>query len=110
MAVKVTQYDGLIGPDTKAMMNADTTTTSTPSTSTGSYNLGTAILKNGSRGDAVKELQRFLNDKLDLGLVVDGMLGPNTITVIKEWQKSQGLDPDGLIGPNTKAMMNAEAN
>ena len=70
------------------------------------YALGQTTLKNGSKGEAVKELQRFLNDKLALGLVVDGMLGPKTIAVIKTWQKDNGLDSDGLIGPKTKAMMN----
>jgi peptidoglycan hydrolase-like protein with peptidoglycan-binding domain len=55
------------------------------------------------------ELQRFLNRFLNLGLVVDGKLGPKTIAVIKKWQLSKGLVADGLIGPKTKAMMNTEA-
>jgi peptidoglycan hydrolase-like protein with peptidoglycan-binding domain len=74
------------------------------------YNFGTTTLKNGSTGNAVMELQRFLNDKLNLGLVVDGKLGPKTIAVIKQWQKDNGLVSDGLIGAKTKAMMNTEAN
>jgi len=41
-------------------------------------------LKNGSKGEGVKELQRFLNVKLNLGLVIDGKLGPKTIAVIKK--------------------------
>ena len=52
------------------------------------------------------ELQRFLNDKLNLGLVLDGKLGPKTISVIKQWQKDNGLVADGLIGPKTKDLMN----
>ncbi|MDQ5971771.1 MAG: Peptidoglycan-binding protein, partial [Patescibacteria group bacterium] len=36
------------------------------------YNFGTTTLKNGSKGEAVMELQRFLNATLNLGLVVDG--------------------------------------
>ena len=71
------------------------------------YNFGNTTLKNGSRGEAVKELQRFLNEVLDLGLVVDGKLGPKTINVIKRWQMDHDLTPDGLIGPKTKAKMNA---
>ncbi|MFA5932207.1 MAG: peptidoglycan-binding domain-containing protein [Candidatus Paceibacterota bacterium] len=74
-----------------------------------SYDFGTKTLKNGSKGEAVKELQRFLNAKLNLGLVVDGKLGPKTIKVIKQWQKDHGLVADGLIGAKTKAKMNAEA-
>lgn len=73
------------------------------------YNFGTKTLRNGSRGEAVMELQRFLNQFLNLGLVVDGKLGPKTIAVIKKWQKEKGLVADGLIGPKTKAMMNAQA-
>jgi len=71
------------------------------------YNFGNAILKNGSKGEAVKELQKFLNQILNLGLVVDGHLGPKTIAVIKQWQKDNGLVSDGLVGPKTKAQMNA---
>ncbi len=70
-----------------------------------SYDFGTSTLRNGSTGEAVRELQRFLNATLSLGLVVDGKLGPKTISVIKKWQKSQGLVADGLIGPKTKARM-----
>ncbi|KKR01728.1 MAG: Peptidoglycan-binding domain 1 protein [Candidatus Nomurabacteria bacterium GW2011_GWD2_39_12] len=85
-------------------MNAGATpaTPASTSQSTGSYNFGTTTLKNGSKGEAVKELQRFLNDKLNLGLVLDGKLGPKTIAVIN------GLVADGLIGAKTKAMMNAQ--
>lgn len=75
--------------------------------SVNSYNFGTKTLKNGSKGEAVMELQRFLNQVLNLGLVVDGKLGPKTIAVIKKWQKENGLVADGLIGAKTKAKMNA---
>jgi len=72
------------------------------STTTRIYNFGTTTLKNGSRGEAVKELQRFLNANLNLGLVVDGILGPKTIAVIKTWQANNGLVADGFVGRNTK--------
>lgn len=81
-------------------------TTVTTTTVQTTYNFGIITLKNGSRGEAVKELQRFLNKALNLGLVVDGMLGPKTIAVIKKWQKDHGLVVDGLVGAKTKAMMN----
>jgi hypothetical protein len=76
---------------------------------TTSYNFGTLTLKNGSRGAGVMELQRFMNRFLNLGLVIDGKLGPKTIAVIKKWQSDHGLVADGLIGNKTKAMMNTEA-
>lgn len=70
------------------------------------FNFGTTTLKDGSRGEAVMELQRFLNVKLNLGLVIDGKLGPKTIAVIKQWQTDNGLVSDGLVGNKTKTMMN----
>lgn len=73
------------------------------------YNFGTKILKNGSKGEAVKELQRFLNKNLNLNLKIDGKLGPKTITVIKKWQKENDLKPDGLVGQKTKEKMNSLA-
>ncbi|KKQ18795.1 MAG: Peptidoglycan-binding domain 1 protein, partial [Parcubacteria group bacterium GW2011_GWC1_36_9] len=72
------------------------------------YNFGAVTLRNGSRGEAVKELQRFLNARLNLGLVIDGKLGLKTIAVIKQWQRDNGLAPDGLVGARTKARMNGE--
>lgn len=74
------------------------------------YNLGNVTLKNGSRGESVMELQRFLNDNLNLGLVIDGKLGPKTIAVIKKWQTDNGLVDDGLIGAKTKLRMNSMGN
>lgn len=71
-----------------------------------SYNLGTLTLKNGSKGEAVKELQRFLNTKLNLGLAIDGSFGPKTTIVIKKWQTDNGLMSDGLVGAKTKMIMN----
>ncbi len=74
------------------------------------YNLGTSVLKNGSKGESVKELQRFLNYKLNLNLKIDGKLGPKTINIIKKWQKENGLKPDGIIGPKTKIKINSLSN
>jgi len=102
--------DGIVGPMTRDVLNGTQTTpttTTTPTTpgTTYTYNFGTRLLKNGSIGDDVKELQRFLNKALGLGLKEDGILGPKTIAIIKQWQKSQGLKDDGVVGPQTKAKM-----
>lgn len=84
-------------------------TNGTSVTTSNTYNFGTKTLRNGSRGDSVKELQRFLNKFLKMNLKEDGALGPKTIKVIKQWQKDHGLVADGLVGAKTKAMMNKEA-
>jgi hypothetical protein len=74
-----------------------------------SYNFGPTTLKIRSVGEGVKELQRFFNNTLNANLVVDGKLGPKTITVVKQWQKDNNLVVDGLVGVKTKAKMNATA-
>jgi|TARA_R110000737_G_C14496845_1_gene471264 peptidoglycan hydrolase-like protein with peptidoglycan-binding domain len=53
------------------------------------------ILKLGSRGTEVQELQEFL------GIVADGTFGQETLKVVKKWQTLQQLKPDGIVGPAT---------
>ena len=118
--------DGVVGRATRAILNnpnmvwlqpvvTTTTTTNTTeantvvTTTTTTYNFGTTTLTLWSRGEAVKELQRFLNKALSLNLTIDGVLGPKTINTIKQWQKANGLLDDGLVGAKTKALMNAIA-
>lgn len=69
------------------------------------YNFGLIDLTNGSKGSAVMDLQRFLNAKLNIGLVVDGDMGPKTILGVKTWQLQNNLVADGMVGPKTKASM-----
>lgn len=53
------------------------------------------LLKIGSRGKEVKELQEFL----EIG--ADGIFGKGTETSVKKWQSSNGLSADGIVGPAT---------
>jgi len=53
------------------------------------------ILKIGSRGKEVKELQEFL------GVQADGIFGKGTDTAVRNWQQIQGLIVDGIVGPAT---------
>ena len=53
------------------------------------------ILKKGSRGQAVKELQRYLN------LYPDGIFGEITLEAVLAYQKLHRLTPDGIVGPKT---------
>jgi len=57
------------------------------------------LLKKGSKGEEVKQLQE------KLGLAADGIFGAGTETAVKEWQSKNGLDVDGLVGPATLAKM-----
>ena len=51
------------------------------------------LLKNGSSGPEVKQLQE------KLGLAADGQFGPGTEAKVKEWQAANGLTADGIVGP-----------
>lgn len=53
------------------------------------------LLKRGSKGDAVRELQTILK------ITVDGDFGPKTEAAVKAFQKSKKLVADGIVGPYT---------
>ena len=53
------------------------------------------LLKLGSQGKEVKELQEFL------GIKADGDFGPKTEVAVKKWQSANGLKADGIVGPKT---------
>ena len=57
------------------------------------------LLKNGSRGEEVKQLQTLL------GLGADGIFGPGTEAKVKEWQAANGLTADGIVGDSTWGKM-----
>ncbi len=53
------------------------------------------LLKVGSRGKEVKELQEFL----EIG--ADGIFGKGTESSVKKWQSENDLVADGIVGPAT---------
>ena len=53
------------------------------------------VLKKGSRGDAVKQIQ------LALGLQADGIFGAQTENAVKKFQEEKGLYVDGVVGKKT---------
>lgn len=63
-------------------------------------------LKNGSKGDYVKELQQMLV-KLGYSLKVDGDFGSNTTRVVKQFQTKSKLTSDGIVGAKTWAALDA---
>lgn len=56
------------------------------------------LLKRGSKGDAVRQLQEKLG--VDAGNAF-GTYGPKTEAAVIAWQKENGLTPDGIVGPLT---------
>jgi hypothetical protein len=66
------------------------------------------MLRYGSTGDDVKELQQKLNDGGAVPpLVVDGIFGPKTRGAVVAYQGGHGLSPDGIVGPLTWGSLDA---
>ena len=63
-----------------------------------------SILKLGSLGDAVKELQERLK-AIGFALAVDGDFGPATERALKAFQRECRLKIDGIFGPRTLEML-----
>ena len=59
-----------------------------------------ATMRQGSKGDNVKQLQEMLNAK-GAKLDVDGKYGAKTEQAVKEFQKQQKIDSDGIAGKDT---------
>ena len=75
--------DGVAGPYTFVAM--------------GLYEL--VLLKEGTRGEAVKQLQE------KLGVRADGQFGSGTEKALRDYQAKNGLVADGMAGPATLAQM-----
>jgi hypothetical protein len=76
----------------------------------GAISVGKAapMLRRGSKGEAVADLQRRLA-RLGYLLRIDGDFGPATAAAVKRFQASRRLKPDGIAGPRTLAALEASA-
>lgn len=61
---------------------------------------GRGVLKKGSKGQAVAELQKALG--VD---PADGDFGPKTHEAVRAFQRSNGLNDDGVVGKDTAGAM-----
>lgn len=61
------------------------------------------MLKEGSKGDYVKKLQTFLQEKNIYHGKIDGIFGPITKQAVIEWQGYCEIVKDGIVGPCTWA-------
>lgn len=121
--------DGLYGPKTsealtKAAANASatktraTTTTSADAKSTTKRTfVNNGVLLKGKKGAKVKELQTYMNEFMDRGIItnkaklaLDGSFGPLTDDVVRAYQKAKQIAVDGMVGPITTAKINIDLN
>lgn len=59
-----------------------------------------SLLRKGSSGSEVRDLQRLLNN-YGYGLDVDGIFGDKTYNAVTQYQKKNGLGVDGIVGDQT---------
>lgn len=65
------------------------------------------VLRYGSRGEEVKELQQNLQTLGYLSDTPDGIFGNNTKNAVMAFQKANGLSVDGVVGSDTKKAIEA---
>jgi len=74
---------------------------------------GRLLLKNGTHGLGVAQLQLVLNylgndmPRSFKQRTPDGIFGSETEAMVKRFQRSNGLNADGIVGPHTLAKMDA---
>lgn len=78
-------------------------TSRTRGSSFGAAQVHVELLRMGSRGPAVKTVQR------SLGVAADGIFGPRTQRAVRGFQKRHGLVVDGIVGPQTRAALRRAA-
>ncbi|MFA6301063.1 MAG: peptidoglycan-binding protein [Candidatus Paceibacterota bacterium] len=66
----------------------------------------TQLLKKGSIGNEVTELQKFLNAAGYSVGTADGKFGAITEAAVIKFQTAKGLTPDGIVGPAVRALLN----
>lgn len=69
--------------------------------------VGRPVLRKGSKGPAVKELQQLLNEVDGASLLVDGDFGKATGKAVESFQATAGLSVDGIVGEATWAALEA---
>lgn len=74
--------------------------TATPSVS-GNASGGRSILKQGSRGESVSDLQALLRLLGFYGGAIDGVYQDSTASAVAAFQQAAGLQADGVVGSET---------
>lgn len=70
-------------------------------TNTNTAALNKPVLRQGAKGEAVRELQTLLNKYICDRITVDGNFGPRTTAAVREFQNRMFLAIDGIVGNKT---------
>ena len=98
-----TSSGGSSSGNNSSSSNSSSSSSSSSSTSKPKVSSIKSTLKEGSKGNDVKTLQKALNMIQNAGLKVDGIFGSGTKSALKKFQKNNKLSQDGILGNKTKA-------
>lgn len=99
--------DGLVGPVTISKLQQ----VLQQKVSAPDFPLPNGILRRGDQGNAVKQVQRALNQINFKPGAIDGIYGPNTEDAVRRFQSMYAaLADDGIYGPNTRRYIRMELN
>ena len=102
--------DGAVGTQTKAMLESanalasGVTASPTPSptpTPAPTYTVPQSMVRSGSSGDDAKLVQSRLKELGYYTGKVDGKFGSGSVSALKEFQETNGLEADGVAGEST---------
>lgn len=92
--------DGIVGNATAAAIGITLSSSGTTTTSS-----STSVLKRGSSGSKVSEMQQKLKNWGYYSGSVDGIFGSGTESAVISFQRANGLTADGVVGSRTAAAL-----
>ncbi|HZJ83636.1 MAG TPA: peptidoglycan-binding protein [Clostridia bacterium] len=103
-ASKGISQDGIVGSNTRKYLfnQASGSNTSTQGSS--------SLLKLGSRGSSVTQLQQTLKNKGFLNGSADGIFGNMTHSAVTSFQKAAKISADGIVGAGTWAALEGQVS
>lgn len=97
------EANGIVDAPTLRALEASAQPSPTPKRE---LQLSTKILRRGSRGPLVEQVQRRLVYQ-GFTLKIDGVFGLGTHRAVRQFQQTQGLRPDGIVGTATARALRA---